>query len=820
MLLRSEEGNGFNEEDSGVLPERSKEIIQQLRLLRYECASCLCNIRHDVAVWSCSECFRIFHLYCIKKWSKQTESGVGSSFRCPQCQVTQESVSKYLCFCGKIRDPPYDPHVTPHSCGQKCGKKRPLCDHLCPVQCHPGPCPECPFFTVPKPCHCGATTYMWRCGQPDPQKSCDNVCSKRLNCSIHTCKRKCHAGACDPCPERILAICHCELETRELPCGSTSFSCGRVCGKTLRCGVHVCDLFCHSGACPPCVRDPSIIVTCPCGYVPLTVMRTRCSDPIPTCGKSCGRVLDCQRHTCQALCHEGACEPCQQRALTKCVCGATQKLVPCTAQDGFCCNIICKAKLSCGKHTCRAKCCPARKQQNSVVHQCNQICNKKLHCGHACLEACHRGMCPPCVHVVPERLVCRCGAEVLMPPQPCGTPPPTCRRACTLPLSCNHPSVKHNCHYGECPPCMFPVEKICVGGHTVVKNAPCSAAFVCCSSKCGKLLACDHACPRVCHPDLCMDEQHPCLQLCGKLYAECGHACKAKCHFLKACPPCTETVVCRCQCGRQTRHVPCRKFLRYVREHAGEGMTIKCDADCLFNRRLDILARRCKPSVPSLPTPVKYSLLLWDFGSKNPTWVGTIEEELERFVSSHVPLVSLKPMPPEKRAVVHSLCHYYHIFSESVDAEPNRSCLLTRTAATSLPAPLLSAALADPDTNNPHTFIQQICENGEEGMREHVLLMEGENVNAVVVSRILHDFAGEFVCGAEEATRDEKRRMRVYFVHSSRQQQAYRHLRSVRPPFEVYLPSRPGEEITACAHPPSSISWAKLVCSKTKGDFE
>ncbi|EKF26023.1 hypothetical protein MOQ_010302 [Trypanosoma cruzi marinkellei] len=816
MLMSLEGADKFHENLSGVLPDRSKQIIEQLLLLRYECASCLCNIRHDVAVWSCNDCFRIFHLYCIKKWAKQNESGVGTSFRCPHCQATQEPVSKYFCFCGKVRDPPYDPHITPHSCGQTCSKKRYLCHHPCPVQCHPGPCPECSFFTGPKSCPCGATTYTWRCGQPDPQKLCDNTCFKTLNCFIHKCKAKCHNGACEPCPEKSLATCYCRLETRELPCGSSSFSCGRVCGKTLRCGVHVCSLICHSGDCPPCDRDPSIILRCPCGSVPLTVTRKHCSDPIPTCGNVCGRVLDCQRHTCQALCHEGGCNSCGKRVLTKCVCGATQQLVSCAEQDGFRCNIVCKTKLLCGKHECRVTCCSYRKQHNSAVHQCIRTCNRKLPCGHACLELCHRGMCPSCVHVVSERLVCRCGAEVLMPPQPCGTSPPKCTRPCALTLSCNHPPVKHNCHYGDCPPCAFPVEKLCAGGHTLLKNVPCSASFVCCSSKCGKMLACGHECPRVCHPGLCVDERNPCLQPCGKVHAECGHACKAKCHPLKKCPQCVETVECRCQCGRNTQHVTCKKLLLYMHEHAGERMNLECNENCLFEQRLEVLAGLSKTSLPSAPTTtVKYSLFLWDFGSKHLTWIRTIEEELERFVLSKVTLSSLKPMSSEKRAAIHSLCQYYHIHSEAVDAGPNRSCLLTKTTRTSIPVPLLSDALADPERNNPLTFINEICDR-EEFMCRRVILMDGENVNAIVVSRALQEFAGEFVCGAEETIVDGKKRIKVYFTHPSRQQQAYRHLRCVTPPFEFFLPSHSGKSGSKEAKSPGLTSWANLVCANTK----
>ena len=44
---------------------------------------------------------------------------------------------RYYCYCGKVRDPEYDPWMKPHTCGNLCEKKLP-CGHLCNDLCHPG----------------------------------------------------------------------------------------------------------------------------------------------------------------------------------------------------------------------------------------------------------------------------------------------------------------------------------------------------------------------------------------------------------------------------------------------------------------------------------------------------------------------------------------------------------------------------------------------------------------------------------------------------------------------------------------------------------
>lgn len=783
--------------------QRINGIAEQLKSLRYECANCLNKIRHDKAVFSCRDCYCIFHLYCIKRWAKEDASGDGNAFRCPHCQVVQRSDLKYYCFCGKVRDPKYDPHITPHSCGDTCGKARPNnCPHSCPLPCHPGPCVPCSAVSGPGSCGCGSTSYTWRCGQPDPLKTCDRICGKMLSCGKHLCPDKCHHGACRGCSKQSTTSCHCGSEVRPMRCGSTVFSCGKVCGRELKCGVHHCERMCHEGTCPPCKTDPSVVATCPCGSVPLVVVRTRCSDPVPVCGNVCGRWLDCGEHKCDAKCHEGGCEPCQQQVAATCSCGKTQATLPCLMRRSFRCNKVCKAALSCGKHQCRARCCPARKGNNADAHCCRQVCNKKLSCGHNCMELCHRGPCPSCPNVVSERLRCRCGAEELMPPQPCGTKPPQCNRPCSVPLPCGHPTGSHICHFGDCPPCMFPVERLCAGGHRIVRNVPCSAESTTCTYKCGKQLSCGHKCVRFCHGGPCVDEQRPCGQPCGKIQDVCGHACASKCHGSANCPVCIVVEELHCECRRRVVQVSCGKLIQFKKEHQGQRYLIKCDAECLAVQRLEILSKRIKPH-----PPIKYSVFLWEAALTDVEQIRKFERILHTFVVGCEGVMCLGAMAAPKRAIVHNMCHYYHINSESVDSEPRRGCLLTRTPKTKLPDPLLSVAIATPEQHSPLFFMERICQE-DKLVATHVIVVNGEHANTVTIARVLHDFAGEFVC-EEGGLNNGVPRLRLFFVQKAKRGEAYRHLQAVKPPFEFYIPSADdGKEFRKLQNPWSKItSW-------------
>lgn len=53
-----------------------------------------------------------------------------------------------------------------------------------------------------------------------------------------------------------------------------------------------------------------------------------CTDAVPSCGQTCGRVLSCG-HVCEERC--GTCpENCRVKVLKQCSCGAQDRLLPCS----------------------------------------------------------------------------------------------------------------------------------------------------------------------------------------------------------------------------------------------------------------------------------------------------------------------------------------------------------------------------------------------------------------------------------------------------------------------------------------------------------
>ncbi|EPY19635.1 transcriptional repressor NF-X1 [Strigomonas culicis] len=720
------------------LSQRAKELSIQLKNEKYLCCICMERIRQQDYMVSCPHCFNGFHHSCMTQWVQKGEHVLG----CPNCRSEYDFIDEYRCFCGKRKNPPFDPYVTPHSCGDQCEKARPLCEHPCKQQRHPGPCVECGEI-ISKTCPCGATRYTFACGKGDLHKLCGGVCDRILTCGKHRCQQTCHEGPCAPCAVWDDQPCVCGKASGTVACG-TSFSCGLPCGKLLPCGVHECQRQCHSGPCSLCPTDPNAVKTCPCGSLSLNGMRSKCTDPIPTCNLVCGKRLSCGRHTCPEKCHASACAPCAQSVKVQCRCGKTNKVVPCADSDKYTCDRVCGTRLSCGRHYCGNTCCSGKGNTNAEEHVCFERCSHKLQCGHFCGEPCHRGPCPPCIHVSSEPISCFCGRLSLPPPQPCGMEHLSCGFPCQVVAACGHAQPSHCCHFGPCPPCGEPVPKRCVGGHCDDVMAPCSCGpdEVKCSGKCEKQLPCGHLCVRNCHTGTCLQEGQTCKQPCGAARADCGHLCKTPCHPCQACPECKERIKLSCKCGYITKRYTCTK-VRELQSDSPDEFFLPCEYDCLHAQRLSALRDRCKNPVQP-PDPI-YSLALWNLASTNSQFVLMLEEKLNAFCDSDETLISLPPCNREKRSIIHMVSKYYYIKSFSTDDEPKRNCVLTKTPNTAVPTLLLSAAVQK-DESDPSVFLKRYEQD-----EDLTLLLEGEGANEATVGNILFDFVGSYVyVGLEE----------------------------------------------------------------------
>lgn len=331
-------------------PDLSKiqTFLTSYRSGALSCLICLERIRLSDPTWSCiSGCFAVFHLLCIQSWARQAsdlaaERAVArlsrehfplaaakalesSHWNCPKCRVEYSKSlipRTYLCFCGKLENPPSDPWILPHSCGEICG--RPLkynCGHDCLLLCHPGPCPSCPKLVKCR-CFCGAVEDVRRCGFKN--FSCNGVCSKILDCGVHRCLEICHEGSCPPCRARGSYRCRCGKMEEERECFEREFRCVNPCVRLLGCGKHTCGEGCHSGPCSGCPLQGKR--TCPCGKKVYEGMA--CDVSAPTCGSTCDKMLSCGLHRCPERCHRGSCiDTCRTVIVKSCRCGSLKKEV-------------------------------------------------------------------------------------------------------------------------------------------------------------------------------------------------------------------------------------------------------------------------------------------------------------------------------------------------------------------------------------------------------------------------------------------------------------------------------------------------------------
>eukprot|EP00743_Colponemidia_sp_Colp-15_P020531 GILK01026726.1.p1 GENE.GILK01026726.1~~GILK01026726.1.p1 ORF type:complete len:367 (+),score=11.45 GILK01026726.1:36-1136(+) len=165
-------------------------------------------------------------------------------------------------------------------------------------------CPKCRFDYLPAR---APSQYLCFCTKEvDPPfdpwitpHSCGQLCGKRvsMDCS-HVCVLRCHPGPCPPCPHTVTASCFCGQRSSSRRCGARLFSCGDRCAKTLQCGKHVCAELCHDGPCGVCTQ--TTLQTCLCGRLSSPQL---CSAQTFRCDQVCGKLLSCGHHVCKEVCH-------------------------------------------------------------------------------------------------------------------------------------------------------------------------------------------------------------------------------------------------------------------------------------------------------------------------------------------------------------------------------------------------------------------------------------------------------------------------------------------------------------------------------------
>ncbi|CAL1536845.1 unnamed protein product [Lymnaea stagnalis] len=353
-------------------------------------------------------------------------------------------------------------------CEQTCGKTLRCRNHKCASRCHKGPCYPCPL-TVTITCFCKKTKISVPCGKeretkpprcnlpclaasechhPARQKHrchfgdcppCNFICNQKLTRCEHTCPVMCHdavktriedrgvkagpwdakpvqiqkvAKPCPPCGVPINIQCLGKHESSDIPCSSVKpYSCGRVCGRKLACGNHVCQLPCHTvtgsenafsagmecqqcelgceakrpeGCTHPCLKPCHPPPCSPCRM--MVRMRCHCQtlvnhieclkwiaasqnerDALKSCGQPCPKEMPCG-HPCGAVCHSGECpniSSCDKKIILKCKCKKIKK------------EITCREKSLISKPECDANCKPQNQDLDATVKQKEEEERKK-----------------------------------------------------------------------------------------------------------------------------------------------------------------------------------------------------------------------------------------------------------------------------------------------------------------------------------------------------------------------------------------------------------------------------------------------------------
>ena len=158
-------------------------------------------------------------------------------------------------------------------------------------------------------CHCGRTVLQppLPCGTEPPP--CRFPCERPKDCGHPQLDHSCHINdqECPKCAYLTTKTCLCRKSVlKNQPCWLNEARCGKVCGRTLRCGTHQCQKQCHRPG--------------------------ECEDP---CAQSCGKELSICGHPCTAPCHfPQPCKeekPCSQKLFVTCECQRIKQEAKCNA---------------------------------------------------------------------------------------------------------------------------------------------------------------------------------------------------------------------------------------------------------------------------------------------------------------------------------------------------------------------------------------------------------------------------------------------------------------------------------------------------------
>ena len=591
-----------------TIPEHTVNLINDLLSNKAECMICNDVIKKDYAIWSCSTCWTIFHLECIKEWIKKKNNNDAENFlwTCPHCNqgYNTEGYPKYDCYCKKYydaiakRNPHLDTGVIPHGCGLYCNAK--VCEHFtCPLLCHPGPHVQCKQNVVVK-CYCGASSKTVPCTtEMEKEYSCNQICRKQLNCgkNNHTCKSQCHPGKCEQFLKN--GKCYeCIGESRD-----KLFSFMKELENKLKKECYEAKELTHFAS---ALTQYIFTGELPCGEHCVEV-KTDSNLKLFKClfEISGGNLLNNLKTFIPI---------CQERVENCCNCRSKVSLTECFKLNypedlldflGIVkekqlekCTKVCKTWKNCRNHKCERVCCELKDvaitnyslQDPLGYHLCMLSCSKPLNCGlHKCENYCHRGQCKPCAYIIHEGVIyCTCKKTKIEAPFICGTKV-ECNYPCSAPRNCEHPCPE-KCHEGPCPACEYLTFKHCRCGKSLIRDVKCgSTQELICDTKCDMMLNCGvHFCEIKCHNHTEeYDLNYKCNMICNRQLIECDHYCKMKCHGESDCDEyrCEVMVSVFCKCNTMSIKYKCGE-LKKIKENNQDNNLVECGEECIRKERL------------------------------------------------------------------------------------------------------------------------------------------------------------------------------------------------------------------------------------------
>ena len=259
-------------------------------------------------------------------------------------------------------------------------------------------------------------------------------------------------------------------------------------------------------------------------------------------------------------------------------------------------------------------CCPRHPDTSMMVKQaddflrvspeagCDRLCDQRLPCGHACSAKCHSEMLHKAVYCTESCTRPKAGCLHSCNLH-CGQP---CEKQCQeivgniriTPPACDHVSTALPCYQVQNPSkirCSVPVQRRAphCGHETILScHVDVGGADFQCNAKCGRMLACGHACLRRCYQ--CMTTQdgrvlfnhRSCTATCDRNFTTCSHRCRKACHGEEPCPLCEESCEVRCthsKCDKKCSEpcVPCAEAIcsSHCTTHKA-ACTLPCAAPC------------------------------------------------------------------------------------------------------------------------------------------------------------------------------------------------------------------------------------------------